>query len=72
MGKTCSNISCENKIRQFFKKQRRDENIEKGRELVEKEDGLEYEMKEVLAPDNLKRVAEKFNLQMKRYVWSWI
>ncbi|HCX52551.1 MAG TPA: (p)ppGpp synthetase, partial [Bacillus sp. (in: Bacteria)] len=51
-----------NKIRQFFKKQRRDENIEKGRELVEKEvRGLEYEMKEVLAPDNLKRVAEKFN-----------
>ncbi len=51
-----------NKIRQFFKKQRRDENIEKGRELVEKEvRSLEYEMKEVLAPDNLKRVAEKFN-----------
>ncbi|MGF2714724.1 GTP diphosphokinase, partial [Bacillus cereus] len=51
-----------NKIRQFFKKQRRDENIEKGRELVEKEvRGLEYEMKEVLALDNLKRVAEKFN-----------
>ena len=45
-----------------LKKQRRDENIEKGRELVEKEvRSLEYEMKEVLAPDNLKRVAEKFN-----------
>ncbi len=36
-GKTCSNISCEKKLSQFFKKQRGDENIEKGRELVEKE-----------------------------------
>ncbi|MCP8967284.1 RelA/SpoT family protein [Ectobacillus ponti] len=51
-----------NKIRQFFKKQRRDENIEKGRELVEKElRALEYDLKEVLTADNLKRVAEKFN-----------
>ncbi|MBO9130470.1 bifunctional (p)ppGpp synthetase/guanosine-3',5'-bis(diphosphate) 3'-pyrophosphohydrolase [Bacillus sp. 165] len=51
-----------NKIRQFFKKQRRDENIEKGKELVEKElKGLEYDIKEVLTSENLKRVAEKFN-----------
>lgn len=37
--------------------------LKKGRELVEKEvRSLEYEMKEVLAPDNLKRVAEKIQL----------
>ena len=60
--KLAQTSQAKNKIRQFFKKQRRDENIEKGRELVEKEvRGLEYEMKEVLALDNLKRVAEKFN-----------
>ena len=52
-----------NKIRQFFKKQRREENIEKGRELVEKEmKAMEFDVKEVLTAENLKRVAEKFNI----------
>ncbi|QSS99070.1 bifunctional (p)ppGpp synthetase/guanosine-3',5'-bis(diphosphate) 3'-pyrophosphohydrolase [Pontibacillus sp. ALD_SL1] len=51
-----------NKIKQFFKKQRRDENIAKGKELVEKEIRLmELEPKEVLNAENLDRVAEKFN-----------
>ncbi|MCD5323689.1 MULTISPECIES: RelA/SpoT family protein [Pontibacillus] len=51
-----------NKIKQFFKKQRRDENIVKGKELVEKEiRSMELEPKEVLNADNLNRVAEKFN-----------
>jgi guanosine-3',5'-bis(diphosphate) 3'-pyrophosphohydrolase len=51
-----------NKIRQFFKKQRREENIEKGRELIEKElRNLDYDLKEVLTAENLKRVADKFN-----------
>lgn len=52
-----------NKIRQFFKKQRREENIEKGRELVEREiKVMEFDVKEILTPENLKRVAEKFNI----------
>lgn len=51
-----------NKIRQFFKKQRREENVEKGREMVEKEiKQMEYDLKEVLTAENIKRVAEKFN-----------
>jgi len=51
-----------NKIRQFFKKQRREENIEKGKEMIEKEvRGLGFEPKEVMTADNLRRVAEKFN-----------
>ncbi|MGN1400881.1 MAG: RelA/SpoT family protein [Bacillus sp. (in: firmicutes)] len=51
-----------NKIRQFFKKQRREENVEKGRELVEREiRNIELEPKDVLTPENIKRVAEKFN-----------
>ncbi|MFJ7744186.1 RelA/SpoT family protein [Peribacillus sp. NPDC097295] len=51
-----------NKIRQFFKKQRREENIEKGKELVEKEiKDMEFELKEILTPENIKRVSDKFN-----------
>lgn len=53
-----------NKIRQFFKKQRREENIVKGRELVEKEiTNLDFDPKEILTAENLKKVAEKYNLQ---------
>ncbi|WP_285765505.1 bifunctional (p)ppGpp synthetase/guanosine-3',5'-bis(diphosphate) 3'-pyrophosphohydrolase [Peribacillus sp. SI8-4] len=51
-----------NKIRQFFKKQRREENFEKGKELVEKEiKDMEFDLKEILTAENIKRVADKFN-----------
>lgn len=51
-----------NKIRQFFKKQRREENIEKGREQVEKEiKAFDIEPKDVITPDNVKRILDKFN-----------
>lgn len=51
-----------NKIKQFFKKQRREENVTKGKELVEKEiRALELEPKDVLIEENLKPVLEKFN-----------
>ncbi|WP_407681689.1 RelA/SpoT family protein [Pseudalkalibacillus salsuginis] len=51
-----------NKIRQWFKKEKRDENVAKGRDLVEKEiknDG--YELKDILTQENLNRVAQKYN-----------
>ncbi|MCT2537997.1 bifunctional (p)ppGpp synthetase/guanosine-3',5'-bis(diphosphate) 3'-pyrophosphohydrolase [Aquibacillus koreensis] len=51
-----------NKIKQFFKKQRRDENIIKGKEMVEKEVRVSgYEPKDVFTTENIKKVAEKFN-----------
>ncbi|MDR0138236.1 bifunctional (p)ppGpp synthetase/guanosine-3',5'-bis(diphosphate) 3'-pyrophosphohydrolase [Metabacillus idriensis] len=60
--KLAQTSQAKNKIRQFFKKQRREENVDKGKEMVEKEiKNLEFELKEVLTSDNLKRVAEKFN-----------
>jgi GTP diphosphokinase / guanosine-3',5'-bis(diphosphate) 3'-diphosphatase len=60
--KLAQTSQAKNKIRAFFKKQRRDENIDKGKELVEKEiRQMEFDIKEILTPDNLKKVAEKFN-----------
>jgi GTP diphosphokinase / guanosine-3',5'-bis(diphosphate) 3'-diphosphatase len=60
-----------NKIRQFFKKQRREENIEKGKELVEKEiRNLDFDIKEVLTPENVKRVAEKFNFSNEEDMYA--
>src|SRR6478672_10894045 len=60
--KLAQTSQAKNKIRQFFKKQRRDENIEKGKEQVEKEiRNMDFDLKEILTNENLKRVAEKFN-----------
>lgn len=51
-----------NKIKQFFKKQVRDDNVHKGRDLVEKEiKAQEFTQKEVLTAENIKRVIEKYN-----------
>lgn len=60
--KLAQTSQAKNKIRAFFKKQRRDENIDKGKELVEREiRTLEFDVKEIMTPENLKKVAEKFN-----------
>ncbi|WML54166.1 bifunctional (p)ppGpp synthetase/guanosine-3',5'-bis(diphosphate) 3'-pyrophosphohydrolase [Neobacillus sp. PS3-12] len=60
--KLAQTSQAKNKIRAFFKKQRREENIDKGRELVEKEiRTMEFDVKEILTLENLKKVAEKFN-----------
>ncbi|OIK17007.1 (p)ppGpp synthetase [Bacillus sp. MUM 116] len=60
--KLAQTSQAKNKIRAFFKKQRRDENVDKGKELVEKEiRSMDFDTKEILTPENLKKVAEKFN-----------
>ncbi|MBD8069314.1 RelA/SpoT family protein [Bacillus sp. PS06] len=69
--KLAQTSQAKNKIRQFFKKQRREENLEKGKELVEKEvKNLEFDVKEVLTPENLKRVAEKFNFSNEEDMYA--
>lgn len=51
-----------NKIRQFFKKQRREENISRGKEQVYAEiEQLGFQPKEALTEENLDRVLTKFN-----------
>lgn len=60
--KIAQSTQAKNKIKQFYKKDLREENIDKGRELVEKEIKLqEFDVKEVLTLENIKRVIEKYN-----------
>ncbi|WP_243386209.1 RelA/SpoT family protein [Bacillus kexueae] len=60
--KLAQTSQAKNKIRQFFKKQRREENVEKGREMIEKEiKAQDFDVKDVLTSENIQRVAEKFN-----------
>lgn len=60
--KLAQTSQAKNRIRQFFKKQRREENVEKGRDLVEKEiKGMDFDLKEILNAENVNRVSEKFN-----------
>lgn len=52
-----------NKIRQWFKKEKREENVAKGRELIEKESKkLGYEWRELIKGDRLTDIAKKFNI----------
>ena len=60
--KIAQSTQAKNKIKQFYKKNLREENIIKGRELIEKEIKIqEFELKDVLTSENIKRVIEKFN-----------
>lgn len=52
------------KIRQWFKKQKREENIERGREMIKEEaKRLGYAPKEFLKDDRIEAVAKKLNIQ---------
>lgn len=60
-----------NKIRQFFKRQLRDENVTKGREMIEKEiRNHDFDPKDVLTPENIKVVAEKFNFSNEEDMYA--
>lgn len=60
--KITQSSQAKNKIKQFFKKQRKEENIDKGKTEVEagiKE--LGFTLKEVLTQENIERVCNRFN-----------
>ncbi len=60
--KMAKSVHTRNKIKQFFKKQNREENVIKGRDMLEKElRDMEIEFKEAFASDNLKRILDKYN-----------
>ena len=60
--KIAQSSQAKNKIKQFFKKHLREEHIIKGKDLIDKEiKSQDYNAKEVLSPENIKRVLEKLN-----------
>ncbi|MEO4052153.1 bifunctional (p)ppGpp synthetase/guanosine-3',5'-bis(diphosphate) 3'-pyrophosphohydrolase [Solibacillus sp. CAU 1738] len=60
--KIAQSSQAKNKIKQYFKKNLREDNIIKGKEMVDKEiKAQEFDSKEVLTNENIKRVIEKFN-----------
>ena len=60
-----------NKIRSWFKKERREENIAKGREMLEKETKrLGYDIKVLLKADKLKTVAASFRLGSEEALYA--
>ena len=62
-----------NKIRSWFKKERREENIVKGREMLEKETKrLGYDIKVLLKADKLKAVATAVRLDGEESLYATI
>lgn len=60
-----------NKIRSWFKRERREENIAKGREMLEKETKrLGYDIKVLLKADKLKTVAASFRLDGEEALYA--
>ncbi|WNB93299.1 bifunctional (p)ppGpp synthetase/guanosine-3',5'-bis(diphosphate) 3'-pyrophosphohydrolase [Bacillus sp. NEB1478] len=60
-----------NKIRQWFKRERREENVAKGKELVEKEiKNRGYELKEIFTNENLQYVAQKYNFSNEEDMYA--
>ncbi|MTD29708.1 bifunctional (p)ppGpp synthetase/guanosine-3',5'-bis(diphosphate) 3'-pyrophosphohydrolase [Planomicrobium sp. YIM 101495] len=60
--KIAKSTQAKNKIKQYFKKALREDNVSKGKELIEKEiKAQEFMLKDILSPANIKRVIEKYN-----------
>ena len=60
--KLAQSSQAKNKIKNFFKKHLREDNVVKGKDMVEKEiKAQDFELKEVLTTENIKRVMDKFN-----------
>lgn len=69
--KIAQSSQAKNKIKQFFKKLRREDNVHKGREMIEKEiKAQEFDVKEVLVNENIKRVCEKFNFTSEEDMYA--
>ncbi|MFB1080567.1 bifunctional (p)ppGpp synthetase/guanosine-3',5'-bis(diphosphate) 3'-pyrophosphohydrolase [Jeotgalibacillus sp. JSM ZJ347] len=69
--KLAQTSQAKNKIKAFFKKQRREENVEKGRESVDREiRALDFAPKDVLTEENMKRIYEKYNFASEEDLYA--
>ncbi|MCM3637316.1 bifunctional (p)ppGpp synthetase/guanosine-3',5'-bis(diphosphate) 3'-pyrophosphohydrolase [Sporosarcina luteola] len=69
--KIANTSQARNKIRQYFKKQLREENITKGSELVEREVRLqEFDLKAVLTTENIQRAIDKFSFTSEEDMYA--
>jgi GTP pyrophosphokinase len=69
--KVTQTSQAKNKIKQFFKKQKREENIAKGKEAVDKEiRAFNIDPKDALTQENLQRVLEKFNFSNEEDMYA--
>ncbi|MFC4388389.1 RelA/SpoT family protein [Gracilibacillus marinus] len=69
--KMCQTSQAKNKIKQFFKKQLRDENVVKGREMVEEELRLAgYIPKDVLTEANIQLAMDKFSFALEEDMFA--
>ncbi|WP_294740559.1 bifunctional (p)ppGpp synthetase/guanosine-3',5'-bis(diphosphate) 3'-pyrophosphohydrolase [uncultured Exiguobacterium sp.] len=69
--KICVSSQAKNKIRQWFKRQQREENVSKGRELIEAEvKKLGFEPKEVINEKTLADVTRKFNFSQEEDMYA--
>ncbi|EIT85307.1 (p)ppGpp synthetase I SpoT/RelA [Fictibacillus macauensis ZFHKF-1] len=60
-----------NKIRQFFKRERRDENVAKGKEIIEREViNRGFELKDVFTSDNLQMIVRKYNFSNEEDMYA--
>ncbi|MGE5701009.1 MAG: RelA/SpoT family protein [Clostridia bacterium] len=69
--KIAKSAQARNKIKQWFKKERREENVAKGQQMVEMEiKARGFDVKEVLTEENLKDAADKFNFSAGEDMFS--
>ncbi|UFJ38999.1 bifunctional (p)ppGpp synthetase/guanosine-3',5'-bis(diphosphate) 3'-pyrophosphohydrolase [Brevibacillus humidisoli] len=62
--KIAKSAHARNKIRQWFKKEKREENVAKGQQMVEAEiKARGFDLKDVLTDENLQEASSKFNFQ---------
>ena len=71
--KICGSNDTRNKIRNWFKKERREENIIKGREMLEEEiKHLGYDVKTFAAPEKLEKIYTKLHIDNEENLYAAI